>query len=155
MDPRSFPFNKLTPEDHLTIRKWKWGVGAVYGAALLVLALIVAAGPYTKTETASIEHGFSAATIPDPHTNRTGSSGYSLLFGGRLSADVRSYSDWFCQIFNRLWKSSDAISFLSDPLHLPSSQGDESTHRVHTLATYLPRGIGGQALRAYSAGAAK
>ena len=77
MDPRSFPFNKLTPEDHLTIRKWKWGVGAVYGAALLVLALIVAAGPYTKTETASIEHGFSATTIADPHTNRTGSSGYS------------------------------------------------------------------------------
>ena len=77
MDPRSFPFNKLTPEDHLTIRKWKWGVGAVCGAALLVLALIVAAGPYTKTETASIEHGFSATTIADPHTNRTGSSGYS------------------------------------------------------------------------------
>ena len=77
MDPRSFPFNKLTPADHLTIRKWKWGVGAVYGAALLVLVLIVAAGPYTKTETASIEHGFSGATIADPHTNQAGSSGYS------------------------------------------------------------------------------
>jgi hypothetical protein len=62
MDPRSLPF-KLTPEDHHTIQKWKWGLAAVYGAALLVLALIVAAAPYTKTETASIEHGFSAATI--------------------------------------------------------------------------------------------
>jgi hypothetical protein len=78
MDPRSFPF-KLTPEDHLTIQKRKWGVGAVYSATLLVLVLIVAAGPSTKTETASIEHGFSAATIADPHTDRTGSSGYSYL----------------------------------------------------------------------------
>ena len=76
MDPISFPF-KFTSEDHLTIQKWKWGLAAVYGAALLVLVLIAAAGPYTKTETASIEHGFSAATIADPRTDRTGSSGYS------------------------------------------------------------------------------
>jgi hypothetical protein len=69
---RFYPL-KLTPEDHLAIQKWKWGVGAVYGAALLVLVLIVAAGSYTKTEPASIEHGFSAATIADPHSDRTGS----------------------------------------------------------------------------------
>jgi len=74
MDRRSFPF-KLTSEDHLTIQKWKWGLAAVYGAVLLVLVLMVVAGPYTKTETANsrIDHGFSAATIADPHTDRTGS----------------------------------------------------------------------------------
>ena len=74
MDPRSFPF-KLTSEDQLTIQNWKWGLTAVYGAVLLVLVLMVAAGPYTKTETANsrIEHGFSAATIADPRTDRTGS----------------------------------------------------------------------------------
>jgi hypothetical protein len=78
MDPRSFPF-KLTSKDHPTIQEWKWGLAAVYGAVLLVLALIVAAGPYTKTETANsrIEHGFSAATIADPRTDRTSSPGYS------------------------------------------------------------------------------
>ena len=67
MDPRSFPF-RLTSEDRLTIQKWKWDLAALYGAVLLVLVLIVAAGPYTKTETANsrIEHGFSAATIADP-----------------------------------------------------------------------------------------
>jgi hypothetical protein len=74
MDRRSFPF-KLTSEDHLTIQKWTWGFAALYGAVLLVLVLMVAAGPYTKTETANsrIEHGFSAATIADPRTDRTGS----------------------------------------------------------------------------------
>jgi hypothetical protein len=65
MDPRSFP--KLTPEDQLTIRKWKWRVAIVYGAVLLFLVLIVAAGPYTKpkTDTASSgsEGGFSTATM--------------------------------------------------------------------------------------------
>ena len=75
MGPRSsFPL-KLTSEDRLTIQKWKWGLATVYGAVLLVLVLIVAAGPYTKTETANIriEHGFSTATIADPRTDRTGS----------------------------------------------------------------------------------
>ena len=62
MHPKSYA--KLTPEDDLTIRKWKWRLAAVYGAILLFLVLIVAAGPYTSTNTASsrIEHGFSAAT---------------------------------------------------------------------------------------------
>ena len=72
MGPRSsFPL-KLTSEDRLTIQKWKWGLATVYGAVLLVLVLIVAAGPYTKTETANsrIEHGFSAATIADPRNDR-------------------------------------------------------------------------------------
>jgi len=43
-------------------------LAAVYGAILLMLVLIVAAAPYTKTDTANsrIEHGFSAATIADP-----------------------------------------------------------------------------------------
>ena len=61
MGPRSFA--KLTSEDQLTIRKWKWRVAIVYGAGLLFLVLIVAAGPYTSTNTASsrIDHGFSAA----------------------------------------------------------------------------------------------
>ena len=65
MGPRSFA--KLTPEDQLTIRKWNWRV-AVYGAVLLFLVLIVAAGPYTKTDTASSrsEHDFSAATLAGP-----------------------------------------------------------------------------------------
>jgi hypothetical protein len=60
MDPKSFA--KLTSEDHLTIRKWRLAV--VYGAVLLFLFVIVAAG-YTKTDTASsrIEHGSSAATL--------------------------------------------------------------------------------------------
>jgi hypothetical protein len=66
MDPRSFA--KLTPEDQLTIRKWNWRVAIVYGAVLLFLVLIVAAGPYTKTDTASSrsEHDFSAATLVGP-----------------------------------------------------------------------------------------
>ena len=64
MDLRSRPF-KLTAEDHRTIEKWRWSLAAVYGAVLLVLVLMVVAGPYTKTETANsrIEHGFSAATL--------------------------------------------------------------------------------------------
>ena len=44
MNPRSFPF-KLTPEDRLTIRRWKWRLAAVYGAVLLILGLIVTAAP--------------------------------------------------------------------------------------------------------------
>ena len=61
MDPKSFA--KLTSEDQLIIRKWKWRLAVVYGAVLLFLVLIVAAGPFTKTDTASIERGFSAATL--------------------------------------------------------------------------------------------
>lgn len=63
MDSKSFA--KLTSEDHLTIRKWKWSLAAIYGAVLLFLVVIVAAGAYTKTDTASsrIEHGSSAATL--------------------------------------------------------------------------------------------
>ena len=66
MGPRSFA--KLTPEDQLTIRKWNWRVAIVYGAVLLFLVMIVAAGPYTKTYTASSrsEHDFSAATLAGP-----------------------------------------------------------------------------------------
>ena len=51
MHPKSYA--KLTPEDELTIRKWKWRLAAVYGAILLFLVLIVAAGPYTSTNIAS------------------------------------------------------------------------------------------------------
>ena len=61
MDSKAFA--KLTSEDHLTIRKWNWRLAAVYGAVLVFLILTVAAGPFTKTDTASIEHGFSAATL--------------------------------------------------------------------------------------------
>ena len=66
MDRRVFA--NLTPEDQLTIRKWKWRVAIVYGAVLLFLVLIVAAGPYTKTDTASSrsEHELSAATLAGP-----------------------------------------------------------------------------------------
>jgi len=66
MGPRSFA--KLTPEDQLTIRKWKWRAAILYGAVLLFLVLIVAAGPYTKIDTASSrsEHDFSAATLAGP-----------------------------------------------------------------------------------------
>jgi len=66
MGPRSFA--KLTPEDQLTIRKWKWSVAIVYGAVLLFVVLMVAAGPYTKTDIASSrsEHDFSAATLAGP-----------------------------------------------------------------------------------------
>ena len=64
MGPRSFA--KLTPEDQLTIRKWRWRV--VFGAVLLFVVLMVAAGPYTKIDTASSrsEHDFSAATLAGP-----------------------------------------------------------------------------------------
>jgi hypothetical protein len=51
MNRGSYPY-KLTAEDHLVIKKWKWRAGAAYGAVLLVLVLIVAAGPYTGTEVA-------------------------------------------------------------------------------------------------------
>ena len=67
MHLRSRPF-KPTAEDRRTIEKWRWSLAAVYGAVLLMLVLIVAAAPYTKTDTANsrIEHGFSAAAIADP-----------------------------------------------------------------------------------------
>jgi hypothetical protein len=61
MHPRSFP--DLTPKDHLTAQKWNWRLALVCGTVLLFLVLIVAAGPYTRTETANIEHGFSAANM--------------------------------------------------------------------------------------------
>jgi hypothetical protein len=60
MDRRVFA--KLTPEDQLTIRKWKWRVAIVYGAVLMFLVLIVAAGPYTKTDTASSSSEGSVST---------------------------------------------------------------------------------------------
>jgi hypothetical protein len=58
---------KLTPEDDLLIQKWKWRLAAVYGAILLMLILIVAAAPYTKTDAAKSggEAAFSSAAIPD------------------------------------------------------------------------------------------
>jgi hypothetical protein len=61
MNPRSFPF-KLTPEDRLTIRTWKWRLAAVYGAVLLILALIVTAAPRHEPDSANrgMEPGFSA-----------------------------------------------------------------------------------------------
>src|SRR5258708_23030160 len=51
MNRGSYPY-KLTAEDHLLIKKWKGGVGAVYAAVLLVLVLMVAAATYTRTEVA-------------------------------------------------------------------------------------------------------
>jgi hypothetical protein len=74
MDSGSLPF-RLTAEDRRTIKEWRWSRAAVYGAVLLVLALMFAAGPYTKTETANsgIEHGFSAATIADQRSDQAGS----------------------------------------------------------------------------------
>ena len=62
MNPRSFPF-KLTPEDRLTIRRWKWRLAAVYGAVLLILGLIVTATPRHEPDSANrgIETGFSTA----------------------------------------------------------------------------------------------
>ena len=66
MGSRSFA--KLSPEDQLTIRKWKWRVAIVYGVVLLFVVLMVAAGPYTETDIASSrnEHDFSAATLAGP-----------------------------------------------------------------------------------------
>ena len=63
MDLKSYA--KLTPEDQLTIRNWQRRIGAVYGAVLLFLVLIVAAGPYTRTNTttASSEGSISVATM--------------------------------------------------------------------------------------------
>jgi hypothetical protein len=52
MNPRSFPF-KLTPEDRVTIRMWKWRLAAVYGTALVVLALMVAVAPRDKPDSAN------------------------------------------------------------------------------------------------------
>jgi hypothetical protein len=66
MDRRSFTF-KPTDEDRLTIRKWKWRFAGVYGAVLLMLALMVAALPRHKPDTASNSSaaGLSAARIID------------------------------------------------------------------------------------------
>jgi hypothetical protein len=61
MNPRSLPL-KLTAEDRHTIEKWRWSLAAVYGAILLLLVLIVAAAPYTKTDTAS------SRTDPEVHS---------------------------------------------------------------------------------------
>jgi hypothetical protein len=65
MNPRSFRF-KLTPEDRLTIRRWKWRLAAVYGAVLLILGLIVTATPQHEPDNANrgIETGLSA-TLAD------------------------------------------------------------------------------------------
>jgi len=62
MNLRSLPF-KLTAEDRRTIEEWRWSLAAVYGSILLLLVLIVAAAPYTKTDTASgrIDLGVAAA----------------------------------------------------------------------------------------------
>lgn len=66
MDRISYPL-KLAPEDDLLIKKWKWRLAVVYGAILLMLILIVAAAPYTKTDVAKSggEAAFSSASIPD------------------------------------------------------------------------------------------
>ena len=61
MNPRSLPL-KLTAEDRHTIEKWRWSLAAVYGAILLLLVLVVAAAPYTKTDTAS------SRTDPEVHS---------------------------------------------------------------------------------------
>jgi hypothetical protein len=62
MNPRSFPF-KLTPEDRLTIRTWKWRLATVYGAVLLILGPIVTVAPRHEPDSANrgVETGFSAA----------------------------------------------------------------------------------------------
>jgi hypothetical protein len=64
MNRGSYPY-KLAAEDHLLIKKWKWGVGAVYAAVLLVLVLMVAAAPYTRTEVAKSggDPAFSSAEM--------------------------------------------------------------------------------------------
>jgi hypothetical protein len=71
MNRGSYPY-RLTVEDHHLIKKWKWRVGAVYGAVLLVLVMIVAAGPYTKTEVAKGvgDSVFSSAALEDSRIAR-------------------------------------------------------------------------------------
>ena len=71
MDFRSLPF-KLTAEDRRTVGNWRWSLATVYGAALLMLVLIVAAAPYTKTDNAKtdtassrIDPGVSSAAIAE------------------------------------------------------------------------------------------
>jgi hypothetical protein len=66
MDSGSLPF-RLTAEDRRTIKEWRWSLAAVYGAVLLVLALMFAAGPYTKTDVAKSggETAFSPGAIAD------------------------------------------------------------------------------------------
>ena len=51
MNPRSLV--KLTPEDQLTVQRWTRRLGAVYGAVLVMLVLIIAAAPRQKPEIAS------------------------------------------------------------------------------------------------------
>jgi hypothetical protein len=51
MNRRSYPYEP-SAEDQLVVKKWKCRMGALYGAVLLVLVLIAAAAPYTKTDIA-------------------------------------------------------------------------------------------------------
>ncbi|HEY2183605.1 MAG TPA: hypothetical protein VGH39_01315 [Xanthobacteraceae bacterium] len=68
MNRGSYPY-KLTAEDRLLIKKWKWRVGAVYAAVLLMLVLIVVAAPYTRTTTEIAKSGnepvLSSAAMAD------------------------------------------------------------------------------------------
>ena len=71
MNRGSYPY-KLTAEDHRVIKKWKWRVGALYGAVLLVLVLIAASGPYTRTEVAKGggDPTFSSAAVANSRIAR-------------------------------------------------------------------------------------
>ena len=65
MIPRLPPY-KLTVEDRLIISRWKWRIGAAYGAILLVLVLVMFANPNRNRNQIANDasaRGFSAASV--------------------------------------------------------------------------------------------
>ena len=64
-----------------------------------------------------------------------GHEGFAVIWREAQRRRAELLGLWFSQIFNRLWKSSDAISFHSDPLRLLPSQAKPHNDRSTTLIT--------------------
>ena len=79
-----------------------------------------------------------------------GHEGFAVIWREAQRRRAELLGLWFSQIFNRLWKSSDAISFHSDPLRLLPSQATNlrkpGTHPCHVSAG----GFDGQAAKPHN-----
>jgi hypothetical protein len=64
-----------------------------------------------------------------------GHEGFAVIWQEAQRRRAEFLGLWFSQIFSRLWNSSDAISFHSDPLRLLPSQAKPHNDRSTTLIT--------------------